>query len=576
MKTNIKAIQIIVSLLKQHNIRNIVISPGTRHVPFVHCVEVDSFFTCYSVVDERSAAYFALGLAEALDSPVAFACTSSTAACNYMPAMQEAYERGIQLVALTSDKARYRRYHGISQCIDQVNMYQPFAKMAVDTPIVENSDDYWYCNRCVNEALLELNHHGKGPVQINFLEPTNIRQLSTFEEGEMPITRKITRVENNTDWNTWKEKLKQKKRILVLCGQHYSLQQDLNKALAAFAKSYNVVITYDNFSNVRGEDFILSPLVGQTMNPNECAAVMPDLIITYGSKVYSDLMERLYGKGVEQWDINSEGRVFDSTKSLSTIFECMPEQFFHSVSLTDGCNDGLYKSAWDKLLVKRHTDTHGFTNHYVAKIILDNAPADILVHASVLNSMKFTNYHSLQPQTSAFGNINADGIDGALSTFLGQSSVSDRMALLIVGDLSFLYDLNALPYTLNNNIRILLINNQAGGEFHYNISKKRIDTLDLHIAASHHTIIKQVEKISDVRYLSAHNEEELSGIVETFFADSDKPIILEAFTDANNDGEALRQFLASNRTNTNRKNITMFLRKVLGDKFMDNLKKKLK
>ena len=175
MKTNIQAVQIIVSLLKQHNIRHIVISPGTRHVPFVHCVEVDSFFTCYSIVDERSAAYFALGLSEALDAPVAFACTSSTAACNYMPAMQEAYERGIQLIALTSDKARYRRYHGISQCIDQVNMYQPFVKMAVDTPIVENNEDYWYCNRCVNEVLLELNHHGKGPVQINFLEPTDIR-----------------------------------------------------------------------------------------------------------------------------------------------------------------------------------------------------------------------------------------------------------------------------------------------------------------------------------------------------------------------------------------------------------------
>ena len=576
MKTNIQAIQIIVSLLKQHKIRNIVISPGTRHVPFVHCVEVDSFFKCYSVVDERSAAYFALGLSEALDEPVAFACTSSTAACNYMPAMQEAYERGIQLVALTSDKARYRRYHGISQCIDQVNMYLPFAKMAVDTPIVNNTEDYWYCNRCVNEALLELNHHGKGPVQINFLEPTDIRQLSTFEDGEIPPTRKITRVDDVIYWDAWKKILQQKKRILVLCGQYYCLSQKLNEALSAFAKSYNAVITYDNFSNVRGDDFILSPLVGQTMNPNERASIMPDLIITYGSKVYSDLMEGFCGKGVEQWDINPEGRVFDSTKSLSTVFECTPEHFFQSVSIADGTNDGMYKIAWDKLIVKRHTDTHGFTNHYVAKTILDNAPADILVHASVLNSMKFTNYHFLHPQTSAFGNINADGIDGALSTFLGQSSVSDRMALLIVGDLSFIYDLNALPHVKNKNIRILLINNQAGGEFHYNISKKRIDTLDLHIAASHHTILKQCEKITDVKYFSAHNEEELSGIVKTFFSVSDKPIILEAFTDANNDGEALRLFLASNRTNTTRKNITMFLRKILGDKFMDDLKNRLK
>ena len=155
MNTEIKAIQIIVSLLKQNNISHIVISPGTRHVPLVHCVEMDSFFKCYSIVDERSAAYYALGLSEELDEPVCFTCTSSTASCNYMPAMQEAYERGIQLVALTSDKGRYLRYHGLSQSIDQVNMYEPYCKYAVDTPIVNNSEDYWYCNRLVNEALLE-------------------------------------------------------------------------------------------------------------------------------------------------------------------------------------------------------------------------------------------------------------------------------------------------------------------------------------------------------------------------------------------------------------------------------------
>lgn len=575
MKTEIKAVQILISLLKQHGIEYIVISPGTRHVPFVHCVEVDAAFKCFSVVDERSAAYFALGLSDSLDKPVAFVCTSSTAACNYMPAMQEAYERGIQLVALTSDKARYRRYHGISQVIDQVDMYHPYCKYAVDTPIVENEEDYWYCNRCINEALLETNHHGKGPVQINFLEPTNIRQLSTFVDGDIPLTRKIKRIEGKIDWKKWADNLKGKKRILVLSGQNYQLDNNLSLALQLFSKSFNAVITYDNFANVRGDDFILSPLLGQTMNPNEKEKILPDLIITFGSKVYSDLMEGMCGQHVEQWDINIDGRVFDSTKALSTVFECDPVCFFESISKFPHSNDGAYLNCWKSLQSKRHTKISNYSNHLAAKTILDAAPDNLLVHASVLNSMKFTNYHSLQHETKAFGNICADGIDGALSTFLGQASAYSGMSLLIVGDLSFLYDLNALPLVNNNRLRILVINNQAGGEFHYNISKKRISTLDWHIAAGHKTLIKQAINLADVRYLSAKNPQELESCANIFFKESSKAVVLEVFTDADKDGEFLRQFLASNRTNTKRKSITQILRRILGDRFMDKMKQRI-
>lgn len=575
MKTEIKAIQILISLLKQHNVKHIVISPGTRHVPFVHCVEVDTDFICYSVVDERSAAYFALGLSESLEKPVAFVCTSSTAACNYMPAMQEAYERGIQLVALTSDKARYRRYHGISQCIDQVNMYAPYVKYAIDTPIVENAEDYWFCNRSINEALLELNHHGTGPVQINFLEPTNIRHLSTFVKGEIPSTRKISRVDGNIEWNRWANILANKQRILVLCGQYFQKNDILSKALQQFAKSFNVVVTYDNFSNIRGENFILSPLLGQTINPIEKKSILPDLIITYGSKVYSDLMEGLYGHNIEQWDINAEGKVFDSTKSLTHVFECSPEVFFASLAKFTFGNNNQYIQKWIELQSKRHTNITDFSNYYVAKTVLDFAPDNILIHASVLNSMKFTNYHKLQPNIKVFGNICADGIDGAMSTFLGQASAYSGLALLIVGDLSFLYDLNVLPYFSNRNLRILVINNMAGGEFHYNISKKRIETLDLHIAASHNTKIEQTIGLADFEYMSANNSHNLSKCIKNFFKESVKPIILEVFTDANNDGESLRQFLASNRVSTKRKSATMFLRRLLGNRFIDKLKNKL-
>lgn len=104
MYTNLKSYQIIIALLKAYNIKHLVLSAGSRNVPFVHSVEEDSFFTCYSVVDERSAAYFALGLSQQLQEPVVISCTASTASSNYWPAIGEAFYQGVPLIILTSDR----------------------------------------------------------------------------------------------------------------------------------------------------------------------------------------------------------------------------------------------------------------------------------------------------------------------------------------------------------------------------------------------------------------------------------------------------------------------------------------
>ena len=572
MKTDIKTVQILISLLKQFEIKNIVISPGTRHVAFVHCVEMDPFFKCFSVVDERSAAYLALGLSKALCKPVCFVCTSSTASCNYMPAIQEAFEEGIQLVALTSDKSRYSRYHGASQVIDQVNMYHPYCRKAVDVPIVKDDDDYWYCNRCINEALLELNHHGRGPVQINFLEPLSVPQLSTFTEGEIPVTRKISRIDGEINWSYWSNRLLQKKKILVICGQYYEQNNILSEKLKTFEEGYNAVVSYENFSNVRGRGFVLNPLVSQTMNSDEVIALKPDLIITFGTKAFTALIGRVSNMSIEHWDINDEGRVFDTTRGLSIIFECSPAYFFGNVSQYGKSNDGLYYNNWNEILSKRKVDITDYSNLYVAKRVLDCLPSNVLIHTSVLNNMKFANYFELPENARVFGNICADGIDGALSTFLGQADAYEGLSLLMIGDLSFLYDLNAIKLIQSNKIRILLINNYAGGEFHYNISKQRISSLDLHIAAGHNTKIEQTTSLAGIEYLRASDKASLETALVDFYKSSDSPVLLEVFTDANNDGITLRTFLATNQTDTKHAKRMKAIRKIIGDKTIDFLK----
>ena len=211
MYTKIKNVQILVSLLKQHNIRHLVLSAGTRHVPLAHSVENDDFFKCYSVVDERSAGYFALGLAKELREPVAIACTSSTATCNYVPPIAEAYYQKVPLLVLTGDRDPYLLDQLEDQMINQVDMYRNFCKKCVSLPVVENDKDVWYCQRLINEALLELNHHGAGPVQINFPINQSIEDIADASVPELPVYNKIERCEigkNKALWQQKAEKLK--------------------------------------------------------------------------------------------------------------------------------------------------------------------------------------------------------------------------------------------------------------------------------------------------------------------------------------------------------------------------------
>jgi len=573
MNTDIKQIQIIVSLLKQFSIRKIVISPGTRHVPLVHIVETDPFFECYSIVDERSAGYFALGLSEASSEPVCITCTSATATCNYMPAMQEAYERHIQLIALTADRARYQRFHGENQCINQVDMFRPFVRYAVDTPDVINKEDYWYCNRCVNEALLELSRPEKGPIQINFLEPLSIIRLSSFTNSEIPPTRKIDRIDA-PNWVELNNKLHCYKRILVLCGQ-YNKSSILNDGLQSFIKRYNAVITFDYFSNVENPSFIQTALFSEIMNSEEVSLLKPDLIISFGTKVYSVLGVKYRGCNIEHWHIDPSGRVYDSIHSLKEIFAVKPEVFFESLQNIQGdelYSDGTYLNLWNKAISRIDPTIHGFSNHYVIRKTLEKLPAHSTVHASVLNAMRLTNYSKIPGETEVMGNICADGIDGALSSFIAQATDFDGLALLVIGDLSYLYDLNASFSSLPDNTRILVVNNYAGGEFHYNISESRINTLNLHIAAGHHTCIGDTIAFSNLSYLSASNDKELDDALSSFYEQSVGPVLLEVFTDANRDGEDLRAFLSKNRKLTKRNKIGVLVKRMLGEKLTVKLK----
>lgn len=222
MYTKVKNIQILIALLKKHGIRHIVISAGSRHVPFAQSVENDSYFACYSVVDERSAGFYAIGLYKQLHMPVAIVCTSSTATCNYLPAVYEAHRYHIPLLVLTADRHPAYLNQMEDQMIDQPGMYGSACKKYVTLPWISSQLESWQCQRLVNEALLELQHHGSGPVQINFPNHTSLADNADLSAAKLPDVKVIRRYEAYRDPEGWKEKaeeLRKAKRILVLCGE---------------------------------------------------------------------------------------------------------------------------------------------------------------------------------------------------------------------------------------------------------------------------------------------------------------------------------------------------------------------
>ena len=575
MYSTVKNVQILISLLKQHGIKYFVNSPGSRNTPLVHSIENDPDFKCYSIVDERSAAFFALGISEALDEPVCVTCTAATATCNYAPAIKEAYDRNIQLVALTADRERYELYQMKEQLINQVDMYNDFIKYSIDVPEVKNLNDEVYANRIINEALLELDHNGKGPIQINY----SVIDWENFSAKCIPKQRIINRIdEKNIDYEDIKKKLENKKKIIFYVGMDISENDQLSILLNEIVKEYNCVVLCDNYSNINGEKFINASVLGECITKTEIEKMLPDLIITIGTVFYSPIRNFLSNSkySFEHWQIAPDGKINDGFKRLTRVFECSPLTFLENIKNKSITNSNEYYDIWKKRMDKLKYDELGFTNFSVIRDFCKSVPENSIVHAGVLNAIRISNYFGFKNNVKCFANVGADGIDGALSTYIGEANSTDKLSFLLVGDLSFLYDLNSIKYINKKNMRILVINNYAGAEFYKNFGLKMIPTLDKHVAARHHTKIRDTIISENIKYIKAENQEELDKGLKEFVKTSNKPIIFEVFTDANTDASTLKKFWSDNRIENSQEKVKKLLKKVLSKEQIEKLKRILK
>ena len=573
MYTELKVYQIIIALLKKYGISRCVLSAGTRNVPFVHSVEEDPYFDCYSVVDERSAGYFAMGLSQELHEPVVISCTSSTAACNYYPPVAEAFYQKIPVLILTSDRDPARLHQWEDQMIDQVGMYDRHVVKSVNLPIIHSVDDEIWCRRLVNEALSALYHNGGGPVQINI---PMLSYNSSFTVKELPEISKIERICHETplcDWNKYAEKLKNAKRILITPGQSSYVSAELKKAMEDFFKSYNSAVSVDYMANFDTDFAINTALCWDIRNISrkKFSEFLPEIVISFGGNIFQgakDLLKRFHGR-FEHWLVQPDGEMVDAYMCLSTVFECTPEYFFRYYA---DRADGNKNSKEYHNLIKDYADSvtlpeFDYCNVYAIKNMVERIPSNSVLHMAINGAIRITNYSMLQPHIKVYANIGTHGIDGCLSSFLGQASVRNEPSYLVTGDLAFFYDMNAMRIKhIKNNVRIMLINNHGGEEFYYNKAWQN-EKSDLHTTARHTTKAEGWVKETGFRYLSAVDKDSFDKALEEFMVtNSDKPVLLEVFTEMSTDAKVLHDYYESNMTGSEKmyQNAKQIAKKVIG------------
>lgn len=566
-------VRIVISLLKEYNIKHIVISPGGTNIPVTQAVQDDSFFTCYSVTDERSAMYFAIGLYLQLGTPIATSCTSAQATRNYIPGLTEAFYKHVPILAITTSKLSRYTYQDYMQAPDQTSLPKDSVKKSFDLPYITDENSRAYCIRQVKEAMLEITHRRSGPVQLNIR--ISDKENGIFNQKELPHLSPFKRY---MAWDEWTDFTLNDKRILIVIGEHLPFSIEEINLIEEFAENHNVTIYINNLSNYHGKYAIHANLMLSTLPNNRFVSELkPDILITIGGQTGDyplfGKLSKMNNENIEHWSITEDGHIIDTYNILTKIFEC-PIKFFFNKLKSGHCEEHTYFKNWERLNQAIKNDiTLPLSNISVAKKLHKLIPHNSYINFAILNSLRAWNYFQLDPSIKCFANVAAFGIDGCMSTLIGESINTTSLCFLVTGDLAFFYDMNSLGIKhIGNNIRILLINNNGGAEFKIMAGKWNIEINRYISASGHNSNAEGWAKTCNFDYLTAQTEEELDKVKHKFINPNDKPIILEIFTQACNEQLANEILIESNKQHNIKDNIKNKIIKITGERNINKLK----
>ena len=541
--------QSIIEICLAKEITNIIISPGSRNAPLTIGFAQNPNFKCYSIADERCAAFFALGIAQQTKQPTAVVCTSGSALLNYYPAVAEAFYSQIPLIVISADRPQSKIDIGDGQTIRQENVFQNHSVFNANLTEEASVENDLKINKAIETAILQ-----KGPVHINvpFEEPLyeTVSELSVepkITHSEEILGTKI--IENIDDvasvWNT-------SKRKLILIGGINEANSVSSEILENFAKDPSIVVLTETTSNLHDPSFINS--IDSLITPFDdfdFKELEPEVLITFGGMIVSKRIKaflRKY-KPAHHWHIDTL-RAYDTFNALSKHFVMEPEDFFKELLPKTTFVSSKYFSKIDKIYDLRKIRKQEylrkitFSDFKVFEKVIESLPKNSQLQISNSSAIRYAQLIEIDPSIEVYCNRGTSGIDGSTSTAVGAAvGRSDKQTVFITGDIGFLYDSNALWNSyIPKNFKIILINNGGGGIFRILPGHEEKPVFNTYFETSHNLTAEHLAKMYKLNYFTANDVASLEKGIENLYSNDSAAGILEVFTPTLENDAVLKQY----------------------------------
>lgn len=593
MFSNKENINILTSLLLEYGVSDAVVCPGSRNAPIVHNLSQCQSIRCHPVTDERSAGFYALGIAQATQRPTVVCVTSGTALLNLAPAVAEAYYQHVPLVVVSADRPVQWIDQLDGQTLPQPDALGRFVRKAVSLPepysvslgndegleaarkwALSDGDkrleeERWMCRRLVNEALHAATCCQPAPVHINvpITEP-----LFAFDVAELPVAKRFRQMEKVSFLNQQRqlfERFFSADRPMIVIGQ---MAYGIISPETIRSLSQHYVVMAEPLSNLHYQTihFDEAVRVVESLDRNESLQYVPDYIIYIGDTLVSKPTRRwLRSTKATSCVITPDALdIHDPITTLEDIVECPledvdlllssfcdiydnPEDFEddEDVMAHEDSRHGFH-ACWQQLLDRcaERTEAYepGFSQMATVKYFeeqLADLDTDICVHYANSSAVRLA---CIYAQHYVWCNRGVNGIEGSLSTAAGFSLATDALTVCVIGDLSFFYDQNALwNSNIGGNLRIVLLNNSGGGIFRQLKGLDKSPVATSFVAAQHETTAQGICTQNDIGYISAKDMGEMQiGIVTLLTRETNRPMLLEVFTDVDEDMKAMADYFA--------------------------------
>lgn len=559
MYSNKENVNILTSLLLEYGISDAVVCPGSRNAPIVHNLSVCEAIRCRPVTDERSAAFYALGLAIATRRPTVVCVTSGSALLNVMPAVAEAAYQHVPLVVISADRPQQWIDQLDGQTIPQSDALGRFVRKAVQLPEPHNDEERWLCRRLVNEAMHLATCRQGAPVHINVPISEPLFEFDTEQLPQLSRFNNIKRAVIKDASMDMPDAFHDAKRPMIVIGQlaHGTVSHETIRSLSEKYVVMSEPLSNPSYMTIHFDEairYIVSDNSSINDDEDDKTAYYPDYVIYVGDTLVSKPARRFLrnAKAPSCLITPDAADIHDPLMTLTDIVECDTASINALLAslceVPDTDERCQFHDRWQSFLdaCAAHADAYAPEYSQMATVKyfeeqLADLDIDICVHYANSSAVRLA---CIYAQHYVWCNRGVNGIEGSLSTAAGFSLATHDMTVCVIGDLSFFYDQNALwNSNLRGNLRIILLNNRGGGIFRQLPGLSDSPAADDLVMASHENTAQGICTQNDIGYMSAKNMDEMQiGVVTLLTRESERPMLLEVFTDSNDDVKALEKY----------------------------------